>query len=247
MRWVPLSEQYYPVSIFVEMDHKSSGRREAPFPAGRFPVLSSYLCRIHSLILNRRRRMRPKAFGDFQTTICMNMLLSHVTLCSSHSRRRAKERPPETAGRPPERSPRSGSRHQVPQRRFQGFGSCLSHPCPSRSFLLFQYIHARLGLTPPGRKNSRPSGRLFLLSSVLLLPFLQRLQLLVKPQVTFMAAPGDFSRPQGFQYGAALLFWMAAAHETAIIQVGTKFLKCLRQAVLQLQIQLLRFKGGKAR
>ena len=49
------------------------------------------------------------------------------------------------------------------------------------------------------------------------------------------------------QHGAALFLHMAAPHEPALAQIGGKLREGLRQAGLQLQIQLLRVEGGEAR
>ena len=60
-----------------------------------------------------------------------------------------------------------------------------------------------------------------------------------------MAALGDLARSDCFQYSAALLFRVAAAHKAAVVQIGSKLQKGLRQVVLEFQVQLLRVKGGK--
>ena len=45
----------------------------------------------------------------------------------------------------------------------------------------------------------------------------------------------------------SLLLGVAAPHEAALVQVGPELHEGIRQAALQLQVQLLRLKGGKAR
>ena len=49
------------------------------------------------------------------------------------------------------------------------------------------------------------------------------------------------------QHGAAFLLGVAAPHEAALVQIRPELHKGLRQAVLQLQIQLIGLKGGEAR
>ena len=62
-----------------------------------------------------------------------------------------------------------------------------------------------------------------------------------------MAAPLDLASAHRLQHGAALLLGVAAPHEAALVQIRPELHKGLRQAVLQLQIQLIGLKGGEAR
>lgn len=61
-----------------------------------------------------------------------------------------------------------------------------------------------------------------------------------------MAAPLDVSPTECLQHGTAFLSGMGTAYKLTLIQIGPKFQKSLWQAALELQIQLRRFKGGKA-
>ena len=79
------------------------------------------------------------------------------------------------------------------------------------------------------------------------LPFLQRLQFFIQPQIALVAAGLDCSSLQGRQHGTALFLGMAAIQKPALPQIGLKLLEGLRQAALQLQIQFFRLKGGEAR
>ena len=54
-----------------------------------------------------------------------------------------------------------------------------------------------------------------------------------------MAAAGDPPLPDGLQHGTALLFGVAAPYKPAAAGVRGKFRECLRQVLLQLQVQLL--------
>ena len=70
------------------------------------------------------------------------------------------------------------------------------------------------------------------LSWLLLFPFLQRLQLLIKPDIAAVAAFRDLSVLYRLQNGAAFFLYMLAAHETAAVQIWRKLRKCLRQVLL---------------
>ena len=84
-------------------------------------------------------------------------------------------------------------------------------------------------------------------SFLVLLPVFQRLQFLIQPQIAGMAALLYLAPPDSLQHGAAFFLGVAAPHESAVIQIGTELPEGLRKAVLQLQIQFVRFKGRKSR
>ena len=70
---------------------------------------------------------------------------------------------------------------------------------------------------------------------------------LKQAQITLIPAGLDLPRFQSFPHGAALFLGMAAIQKLALPQIGSELPEGLRQAVFQLQIQFLRFKGGKSR
>ena len=74
----------------------------------------------------------------------------------------------------------------------------------------------------------------------------QRFQFLKQTQITLI--------PAGLEFPFHFLFlppppspFLAAIQKLALPQIGSELPEGLRQAVLQLQIQFLRFKGGKSR
>ena len=87
----------------------------------------------------------------------------------------------------------------------------------------------------------------YLILLLFLLPLPQGLQFFVKPQVALVAAGLDLPGFQGRQYGAAFFLGVTAIQKAALAQIGPELPEGLRQAALQFQVQLLRFKGGKAR
>ncbi|CAN4032341.1 DUF3846 domain-containing protein, partial [Dysosmobacter welbionis] len=76
-----------------------------------------------------------------------------------------------------------------------------------------------------------------------LLPVLEGLQLLIQAHIAGVAAPLDLASAHRLQHGAAFLLGVAAPHEAALVQIRPELHKGLRQAVLQLQIQLIGLKG----
>ena len=85
------------------------------------------------------------------------------------------------------------------------------------------------------------------MSFLFFLPILQGLELLKKPYIAGVAAGLEFPCPQGLQHSATLFLRVAAPHKAAGAKIRRELPEGLRQAVLQLQVQLIRFKGGKAR
>ena len=113
------------------------------------------------LILNIRRKSPPKAFGDFQTTICIVTPPLILRICSRHTHRQSTKMPRETTMHLPEKWQKSESLpptllQRSPESDFRLFQTQQSHP------FLIQYILQRVVWKPESRRQCRRLSYYFL-------------------------------------------------------------------------------------